>query len=75
MDEDFIQWMREMPIGYLQYLWKTYKMSYFDDSSMPPVGDNFIVVAKFENTDPIQQFEDDLMADRITLQDLFRREE
>lgn len=76
-NEDFIDWMREMPVGYLQYLWKIYKLSYSDDSDMPPLGDNFTVIAKIEavETDPIKKFEDDLMADRITLQDLIRREE
>lgn len=73
-DEDFLNWIREMPIGYMQYLWRMYNMSYTNDSPMPTIGDNFTLVARID-FDPIQQFEDDLMADRITLQDLIRREE
>ncbi len=82
-DDDFLKWIHEMPIGYMQYLWRQYKMSYSDDSDFPMTGDNFTVVplANIQRIsmqfpeDPIDQFERLLNEDKITLQDLIRREE
>ena len=37
-DEDFLNWIREVPIGYMQYLWRMYNMSYTNDSPMPGIG-------------------------------------
>lgn len=72
-DDDFMKWIHEMPVGYMQYLWRTYKMSYSDQSDFPQSGDNFTVVSRIE--DPIDAFERLLDEDKITLQDLIRREE
>ena len=75
-DEDFLRWIHEMPIGYLQYLWRNYKMSYSDDSDFPMMGDNFTVIpiANIQQLplqeDVIDQFERLLNEDKITMQDI-----
>lgn len=80
-DDDFLKWINEMPIGYMQYLWRQYKMSYSDDSEFPTIGDNFKLIPMADITqiiqpeDTIDQFERLLNEEKITLQDLIRREE
>jgi len=82
-DDDFLKWIHEMPIGYMQYLWRQYKLSYTDDSDFPMMGDNFTVVPlqisktifPIQPEDPLDQFERLLNEDKITLDDIIGRKE
>ena len=75
-DEDFLDWLYAMPVGFITQIWAQY-----NDRVDPPVrGDNFIFVAPTEQfmqkrLGEIDLIEKLLMEDKITLKDLIKRSE
>lgn len=73
-----------MPIGFFHFLWNQYLLSVkAEESQFPLQGDNFIRVTNFNMgqikieppRDWIDEFEDKLNSEEITLADLIKRRE
>lgn len=71
-DEDFLDWLYAMPVGFITQIWAQY-----NDRQMPH-GDNFVYVAPTEQfmqkrLGEIDLIEKLLKEDKITLRDLIGR--
>lgn len=74
-DDDFMDWVYGMPVGFMTHLWAKY-----NQRDIPVQGDNFVFVAPTEQfmqkrLGEIDLIEKLLMEDKITLKDLTRRSE
>ena len=82
-DDDFQEWIYNMPVGFMHYLWNQYVIAtYNQPAKFPAFGDNFITISKLPKDakveplpDAIDLFEQALMDGTITLADLIRRRE
>lgn len=77
-DQDFQDWMNTMPIGFFHFLWNQYLLSVkAEESQFPMRGDNFIRITSFTPPprDWIDEFEEMLNTEQITLEDLIKRRE
>lgn len=76
-EEDFMDWVYGMPVGFMTYLWTKYNEQ---PSNISQTGDNFTTVGTLDQfmhkrAGDIDLFEKLLMENKITLKDLTRRSE